>query len=223
MVHYCIVHIFPRRSIILWTKRRPGSRTRASRCIRKPNEPQYQEHTFPQESSCVSDLETCVMWTQTSQLITLSRNNIDNRKSVFLLSESNENTLFATLCCLWIPREFELFNGRWFYTFLLVRKAARDKINQVAQLCKKHVEAFQSTNVAVIILRCRTHTRLGRKSAYFKRWLEYSNEFEALKASGKLNIVLLRWERTCWTLNSGTENWLNQKHLEHPKPCQFIT
>ena len=29
-MHYCIVHIFPRRSIILWTKRRPGSRTRAS-------------------------------------------------------------------------------------------------------------------------------------------------------------------------------------------------
>ena len=60
--------------------------------IRKPNEPQYQEHTFLQESSSVSDLETCVMWTQNSQLITLSRNNIDNRKSVFLLSESNENT-----------------------------------------------------------------------------------------------------------------------------------
>ena len=30
VVHYHIVHIFPRRSIILWTKRRPGSRTRAS-------------------------------------------------------------------------------------------------------------------------------------------------------------------------------------------------
>ena len=30
VVHYCIVHIFPRRSIILWTKRRLGSRTRAS-------------------------------------------------------------------------------------------------------------------------------------------------------------------------------------------------
>ena len=30
VVHYCIVHISPRRSIILWTKRRPGSRTRAS-------------------------------------------------------------------------------------------------------------------------------------------------------------------------------------------------
>ena len=43
------------------------------------------------------------------------------------------------------------------------------------------------------------HTRLGRKSGYFKRWLEYSNEFEALKASGKLNIVLLSLERTCWT------------------------
>ena len=26
----CIVHIFPRRTIILWTKRRPGSRTHAS-------------------------------------------------------------------------------------------------------------------------------------------------------------------------------------------------
>ena len=30
VVHYCIVHIFPKRSIILWTKGRPGSRTRAS-------------------------------------------------------------------------------------------------------------------------------------------------------------------------------------------------
>ena len=30
VVHYCIVHIFPRRSIILWTKRGPGSRTHAS-------------------------------------------------------------------------------------------------------------------------------------------------------------------------------------------------
>ena len=35
--------------------------------------------------------------------------------------------------------------------------------------------------------------RLGRKSGYFKRWLEYSNEY------GKLNIVLLSWKRTCWT------------------------
>ena len=50
----------------------------------------------------------------------MSRNNIDNRNSVFLLSESNENTLFATLCCLWSPREFELFNGRSFYTFILM-------------------------------------------------------------------------------------------------------
>ena len=30
VVHCCIVHIFLRRSIIVWTKRRPGSRTRAS-------------------------------------------------------------------------------------------------------------------------------------------------------------------------------------------------
>ena len=30
VVHYCIVHIFPRHSIIVWTKRRPGSGTRAS-------------------------------------------------------------------------------------------------------------------------------------------------------------------------------------------------
>ena len=29
VVHYYIVHIFPWRSIILWTKRRPGSRTRS--------------------------------------------------------------------------------------------------------------------------------------------------------------------------------------------------
>ena len=36
VVHYYIVHIFPRRSIIVWTKRRPGSRTRAScSCHRK--------------------------------------------------------------------------------------------------------------------------------------------------------------------------------------------
>ena len=66
-------------------------------------------------------------------------------------------------------------------------------------MCKRHVETSQSTNVTVIILRCRTYSRLGRKSGYFKRWLEYSNEFEALKASEKLNIVLLSWERTCWT------------------------
>ena len=103
-------------------------------------------------------------------------------------------------------------------------------------MCKRHVETSQSTNVTVIILRCRTHSRLGRKSGYFKRWLEYSNEFEALKASEKLNIVLLSWERTCWTtliqscdekrrcgrcscwtLSSGTENWLNQRHLETPQ------
>ena len=142
------------------------------------------------------------MWTQTSQLITLSRNNIDNRKSVFLLSKSNENTLFTTLYVL-------LVKSAWIWTiqrkvilhFSVGSKAARDKINQVVQLCKRHVEAFQSTNVAVIILRCRTHTRLGRKSSYFKRWLlvDYSNEFEALKASGKLNIVRLSLERTCWT------------------------
>ena len=93
-----------------------------SHYIRKPNEPQYQEHTFLQESSWVTDLEKCFMWTQTSQLIILSRNNIDNRKTDFPLSESNENTLFATLCCLWSPREFELLNGRSFYTFLLVQK-----------------------------------------------------------------------------------------------------
>ena len=36
------------------------------------------------------------------------------------------------------------------------------------------------------------------------------------------------WRKTCcgrcscWTLSSGTENWLNQRHLEHPKPCEFI-
>ena len=30
VVHCCIVHIFPQRSIIVRTKRRPGSRTRAS-------------------------------------------------------------------------------------------------------------------------------------------------------------------------------------------------
>ena len=30
VVHYCIVHIFPRRTIISWTKRRLGSRTRTS-------------------------------------------------------------------------------------------------------------------------------------------------------------------------------------------------
>ena len=36
VVHYYIVHIFPRHSIIVWTKRRPGSRTRAScSCHRK--------------------------------------------------------------------------------------------------------------------------------------------------------------------------------------------
>ena len=29
VVHYYMVHIFPWRSIILWTKRRPGSRTRS--------------------------------------------------------------------------------------------------------------------------------------------------------------------------------------------------
>ena len=40
--------------------------------IRKPNEPQYPEHTFLQESSWVTDLETCFMWTQTLQMITLS-------------------------------------------------------------------------------------------------------------------------------------------------------
>ena len=28
---------------------------------------------------------------------------------------------------------------------------------------------------------------------------EYSNQFEVLKASGKLNIVLLSRERKCWT------------------------
>ena len=108
-------------------------------------------------------------------------------------------------------------------------------------MCKTHVEAFLSTNVTVIILRCRTHTRLGRKSGYFKRWLEYSNEFETLKASGKLNICSFKlgkntldyinsklWRKTCcgrcscWTLSSGTENWLNQRHPEHPEPCQFI-
>ena len=77
-------------------------------------------------------------------------------------------------------------------------------------MCKRHEEAFQSTNLAVIILRCRTHTRLSRKSGYFKRWLEYSNEFGALKASGKLKIVLLSWERTRWAtlIQSCNENVL---------------
>ena len=108
-------------------------------------------------------------------------------------------------------------------------------------MCKRHVETSQSTNVTVIILRCRTHSRLGRKSGYFKRWLEYSNEFEALKASEKLNIVLLSWERTCWTtlIQSCDEkrvvdvfhvgHWAQVRKtdwtkdtLKHPKPCQFI-
>ena len=72
----------------------------------------------------------------------------------------------------------------------------------------------------------------------------------SIKSKWKLNTVLLSWERTCWTtliqskshygscsklwrktccrrcsrwtLSSGTENWLNQRHLEHSKPCQFI-
>ena len=35
----------------------------------------------------------------------------------FYLSESNENILFASLCCLLSPREFELFNGTSFYNF----------------------------------------------------------------------------------------------------------
>ena len=96
--------------------------------------------------------------------------------------------------------------------------------------------------MAVIILRCGTHTRLGWKSGYFKRWFEYSNEFEVLKASGKLNIVLLTWERKCWTtlhvIQSCDEkrvvdvvhvgqaqvrkiDWTKDT-LNTPRPCQLI-
>ena len=101
-------------------------------------------------------------------------------------------------------------------------------------MCKRHVKAWESTNTAVINLRCRTHTRLGRKSGYFKRW------FEVLKASGKLNIVLLSWERKCWTtlIQSCDEkrvvdvvhvgqaqvrkiDWTKDT-LNTPRPCQFI-
>ena len=106
-----------------------------SYCITKSNEPQYQEHTFLQESSWVTDLETCVMSIQTSQLITLSRNNIDNRKSVFLFSESNGISLFTMLCCLSVK-------SAWIWTiqrkvilhFSIGSKAARDKINQIAHV-----------------------------------------------------------------------------------------
>ena len=107
-------------------------------------------------------------------------------------------------------------------------------------MCKRNVKAWESTNMAVIILRCRTHTRLGRKSGYFERWFEYSNEFEVLKASGKLYIVLLSWGRKCWTTliqNCDKKPVVNVVHvgqaqvrkidwtkdtLNTPRPCQFI-
>ena len=119
-----------------------------------------------------------------------------------------------------------------FYWF----KSARDKL----RMFKRHVEAWELTNMAVVILRCRTHTRLGQKSSYFKRWLEYSKEFEVLKASGKRNIVLLSWERKCWTTliqSCDKKRFVDVVHvgqaqvrkidwtkdtLNTPRPCQLI-
>ena len=86
--------------------------------IRKPNEPQYQENTFLQENSWVTDLETCL---DTNFAIDHIVSKIIERQS-FYYPKVNENTLFTTPCCLWSPREFELFNGRSFYSFLLVQK-----------------------------------------------------------------------------------------------------
>ena len=95
--------------------------------LRKVNILENQtSHTFLQEFSWVTDLETCFIWTQTSQLITLCRNNRDNRKTVFLLSESNENTLFATLCCLYPgPRGFF-----WFFFAKEIKSKPRSGDNE---------------------------------------------------------------------------------------------
>ena len=61
---------------------------------------------------------------------------MDRAYSLFYLSENNENTLFATLCCLWSPRKFELLNGSSFYNFLLVQKLHVTLVNQIAHVLK---------------------------------------------------------------------------------------
>ena len=81
-------------------------------------------------------------------------------------------------------------------------------------MCKRHVEQ------TIFILRCRTYSSLGRKSGYLKRWLEYSNEFEALNKLGKNMLDYINsklWRKkccgrcSCWTLSSGTEKMIEPK------------
>ena len=81
----------------------------------------------------------------------------------FYLSESNENILFATLCCLWSPREFKLFNGTSFYW--LKSRMWHCKSNRA---CAKITGKPGKQQTWRLILRRRKCTRLSRRSGYFQ-------------------------------------------------------
>ena len=144
--------------------------------FRKPNEPHYQEHTFLQESSWVTDLETSFMWTQTSQLITLCRKNIDNR-----LRQSFYYPKVTKILCLQRCVACEVhvnlnFSTKVHFTLFHWFKSRMWQNRSNCASAKSTWKPFnQQWKVTVIILRCRMDIRLSRKSGYFKRWLEYSS------------------------------------------------
>ena len=83
----------------------------------------------------------------------------------FYLSESNENILFASLCCLWSPREFELFNGTSFYNFLLVQKP-HVTMQIKLRMCKNHGEAWETTNMAANLAMEKVHSFESKKRLF---------------------------------------------------------
>ena len=127
--------------------------------------------------------------------LSLENNTRIIERQSFYLSESNETILFAKLCCLWSPREFELHFTifYWFKSPTWHRKSNR--------ACAEITGKPGKQQTWRLILRWRKCTRLSRKSGYFQHWLEYSSAFEVLEARKKLNIVLSSWETVekCWT------------------------
>ena len=125
-----------------------------------------------------------------------------------------------------------LVKSAWIWTiqrkfishFSIGSKAACDKVNQIVHVQKSR-GSLGTTNMAA-----------NQERAWAFRLKErLFSAFGVLIARGKLNIVFLSCERKCWTALfkvatknvlwmlfmfdklTGTENWLNWRHLEHTK------
>ena len=122
----------------------------------------------------LTDLETYFMWTQTSQLITLS-----TKKKKWVIERQSYETALSLVKSAWIWT----IQLKFISHLSIGSKAARDKVNQIAHVRKSRGSLgtciWRLNEINVL-------RRLGRKRGYFQRWFKYSNAFEVLNARGKL-------------------------------------